>query len=945
MIEDRDVFSLLHPRLRIVIERLGYERPTRIQRIAIPRLLASERHSLIIAPTGSGKTEAALFPILSKILLRGARNPEILYITPLRALNRDLSERLDKIFTSLGLSMGVWHGDTPRSARRRIAGSPPNMIVTTPESLQYILVNKNLAEHLSNIGYVIVDEIHELMPSERGCELIAALERLRRYSRSFIRIGLSGSIGNPDDAARFLAGSMANVDIIIDRSEKPCRITVHSPLPDTDSGSGNRDPFFSARISKIYDILSRNSGSAIIFTNTRDQAERIGSELKSMGVNVGVHHGSLSREARENIERSLREGMLKAVVATSSLELGIDVGSIDLVIQYLSPRQAIKMLQRVGRSGHREDLESRGYIIASENIYDIAESMVIARRACSRRSYREIERLGIRSMPLDVLAHQLVGLVLEMDSIYIEDAVKTLSRAYCFRDLDEAVVNKVVSFLSDIGVIKVSEKDGRKILSRGRRARQYYYKVTMIVDTKSYRVIDIASNRAVGELDERFVAKEISEGAVIVLGGSLWRVVGIEDDRVYIEAAESSEGSIPRWVGQQIPVDSRIAREVCMLYRLIASGSKIVSSYPGDGETLKRLAEAVRRHTEIGIPLPGDGVIIIESWREHGVNMSIIHACIGSKANEALGLYISSHMPGSISYRATPYGVIIASQAFIGSRDIASILTMWRDRDEIYSRVIGSARSSGLYRWHLVAAAKKMGMVDKDVPFDEALKHARLFENTLVGEEAIGDMIYEELDLETLVKTLEEIKAGRTRIVALDLSRPSPLGEEIYRGVSGFERVRSQFIPRSIAAELIRRRLEEKEAQLVCIICGHTYREKVSRLPERVLCPSCGSVFVGVNKYGYERAEDLVRRIARNPGILRDPKGLSDDEKEAIDMLRKTANLVASYGRKAVLVLMARGVGPEAARDILANHHGDEDLYMKILEREKIYLSTRKYWD
>ncbi len=163
----------------------------------------------------------------------------------------------------------------------------------------------------------------------------------------------------------------------------------------------------------------------------------------------------------------------------------------------------------------------------------------------------------------------------------------------------------------------------------------------------------------------------------------------------------------------------------------------------------------------------------------------------------------------------------------------------------------------------------------------------------MVGEEAIGDMIYEELDLETLVKTLEEIRAGGARIVALDLERPSPLGEEIYRGVSGFERVRSRFIPRSVAAELIKRRLEEKEAQLVCIICGHTYREKVSRLPERVSCPSCGSVFVGVNKYGYEGAEDLVRRIARNPGILRDLKGLSDEEKEAIktqDCLRGIAS-------------------------------------------------------
>jgi len=943
--EAGDVFSLLHPRLRNAIQKLGYERPTRIQRIAIPALLRSSGHALIIAPTGSGKTEAALFPILSKILEAGGGDPRVLYITPLRALNRDLRVRLDRLFGELGLAVGVWHGDTPRSAKKRMEAKPPTMVITTPESMQYILVNKNLAPQLTNIGYVVVDEIHELVPSERGAEIAAALERLKRYSASFRRIGLSGTIGNPEEAARFLGGSSQSVEVIMDRSGKPCTAYVYSPLPSEAPDEGP-DPFFEARVSKIVEILGRFSGSAIIFTNTRDQAERLGAELRRRGLGVGVHHGSLSRDSREAVERDLREGRIPAIVATSSLELGIDVGSVELAIQYMSPRQALKMLQRMGRSGHREEARSVGYIIASENIYDIAESAVIARRACSPEPYRGIERLAPREMPLDVLAHQLAGLVLEDGSISIDEAARILSKAYPFRGLTPSAVEKVAEFLAGIGVLKISGEAGSKTISRGRRARRYYYGATMIVDTKSYRVIEIAGGRPVGELDERFVAKEVSPGAVIVLAGSLWRVVEVGDERVYVEAVERAEGSVPRWIGQQIPVDRRVSREVCsLLITLARDPGKAAERYPVDLETFRRAAEVVQRHVSSGYPLPGDGLILVEAWREAGVSMAIIHACIGSKANEALGLYISSHLGPLASYRATPYGVVVATQHRLGASELAGILRSWGDLGEVEARVIGAARSSGSYRWHLVAVAKKMGAVDRDYSFEEALKHARHFETTVVGEEALRDMVYEELDLAVLKDLLARIKSGVARVAALDLLEPTPLGAEIYRGVSGFERVRSQAIPRGILAEIVRRRLEEKEAVLVCIMCGYTYSARVRDLPEKIVCPACGSVFVGVNKYGYESARELVRKIARNPQAIRDPRALADDEKEAITMLIRTANLVASYGRKAVLVLMGRGVGPESASDIIASSRDDEDLYLKILEREKVYMSTRRYWD
>ncbi len=948
--DPNNVFDLLNPVLRQAIKRLGYEKPTRIQRKAIPILLRTKKHSIVIAPTGSGKTEAVLFPVISRILDSGVRGLQILYITPLRALNRDLRNRLEKLFQSLGFSLGVLHGDTPQSSRRRIAGSPPTMIITTPETLQYIIVNKDLRQHLASIGYVIVDEVHELMGSERGAELISALERLKRYSPRFMRIGLSGTIGNPGDAALFLAGSLSSVEIIIDSSSKPCEVSVISPLPGSvDPGGDGSDPFFASRISKIEEIVRNTSGTVIIFTNTRDQAERLGAELRRRGLAVGVHHGSLSRTTREEIERGLREGELKSVVATSSLELGIDVGSIDTIIQYMSPRQALKMVQRIGRSGHREDLVSKGYIIASENIYDLAESVVIARRTCSSNQHRGIERIKIRKNPLDVLAHQIAGLVLEYDEISIDEIIDTLSRAYCFRELEAQVVERVVEFLRDIGVISVAENQGRKILRKGRRTRRYYYSVTMIVDTKNYEVVDLMSNRIIGELDERFVAKEISPGVAIVLGGSIWRVLEIEGEKIYVEHVESIEGSIPKWIGQQIPVDRRIAREVCSLFKLIAmsgkNSSKVISTYPMDQGSFERLSSLINSHISRGYPLPGERLILIEGWREPGLSIAVIHTCLGSRGNETLGLYISSFTGPLISYRATPYALILASTRSLSLRDLERLLSSWESEDEVISRVINAARSSGAYKWYMVAAAKKMGLMDKDVSFDEAMKYVKYLEGTVVNEEAIGDMVHEELDIDSLLEMLRGIKRGDIRIVTLDLAEPTPLGEEIYRGVSGFERVRSQSIPTDLAAELVKRRLEEKEAQLVCIMCGYSENRRVKDLPESLSCPSCGSVFLGVNKYGYEGARDLVRRIAKDPRVLKDPRALSDDEKKVVDLLRRSADLVATYGKKAVLVMMGRGIGPETARDILSSSISDTDMYLKILEKEKTYISTKKYWD
>lgn len=934
-------FDLLDERLRGILARLGYSRPTRIQELAIPRILSNDRHKLVVAPTGSGKTEAAVLPVISRIM-RSPRPLNVIYVTPLRALNRDLLSRMRRIFEEASLSIGVIHGDTPQRARRSMTESPPNMIITTPETLQYLLVNERLRASLRNVEYLIVDEVHELVGSERGVELSAAMERLRRLSgRGFVRIGLSGSIGKPEEAAPVIGGSEP-VEVIVDPGPRRCSILVVSPLPNPDQGG--RDPMFDARIRVLEKAIGSSGGSVIVFTNTRDQAEILGIELRRRGFDVAVHHGSLSREERERAEEDLRRGRVKVVIATSSLELGIDVGSADLVIQYMSPRQAIKMLQRVGRSGHREWEEAKGVIVASENIYDIAESAVIARRACSGKIWKEIERARPREGSLDAMAHQIAGLVLEREGIKISEAREILSRTYAFRGIRSEDVERVARFLESIWVLRILEDRGELRLFRGRRIKRYYYGVSMIVDTRSYSVVDVVSNRKVGELDERFVAKEVVQGATIVLAGSLWRVVGVESDRVYVEAVEEAEASIPKWMGQQIPVDRRIAREVCALLRQASEKSPRVSEYPLDRDALERILRAVEEHVSRGFPVPGEDLVVVEAWRDAGFGVSLIHTCLGSKGNEALGLYIAGRM-GSASYRATPYAVVIAASREISPQEILKILVSWGDENEIRERVLSFAKQSGIYRWHLAAAAKKMGIVDRDYPLDEAVKYAKHFESTIVGEEAVRDMIYEELDLEALTRLLSRIKRGVARVSVIGFGAPTPLGGEIYRGVAGFERVRSQLVPKEVLASLIKRRLEEKEARLVCIMCGSEEKARVKDLPERIACKRCGSVFVGVDEKGSLWISELVKKISRNPGLLRDPIALRDDEKEAFRLLRDSAELVANYGRRAVMTLMGRGVGPETAKRILRSSLSEEDMLAKIYEAEKNYIATKKYWD
>ena len=378
------VFNLFSKDLQKVVKE-RFEKPTPIQEKAIPAIL-SGKNVLILASTGSGKTESSLLPIFDKWLKEKPNPISILYITPLRALNRNLQDRLYWWATKLDMDISTRHGDTTQYERSKQADNPPDFLISTPETLQSILVGRVMREHLRNVKCVVVDEVHEIVGSKRGVQLSIGLERLRNLTgKEFQIVGLSATVGSQQEVASFLSGGRP-CEIVDVTVGKKINVSVESPEPKKEdkelAESGSIPIQVAARLNRMLN-LSKNKESVLIFTNTRESAEVLSSRLKLLDKNIEAHHSSLARDVRIETEKKFKEKQIKNLVCTSSLELGIDIGSIDFVLQYMSPRQVSKLLQRVGRSGHDLERVSEGVIISGDTD-DVFESAAIAKLALER---------------------------------------------------------------------------------------------------------------------------------------------------------------------------------------------------------------------------------------------------------------------------------------------------------------------------------------------------------------------------------------------------------------------------------------------------------------------------------------------------------------------------------------------------------------------------------
>ncbi len=892
-------------KLREALREIGIEELTEFQQEAFEKIAAG-RDVLIVAPTGSGKTEAAIVPIFQKLLeMEEKEGIVILYITPLRALNRDMLRRLRKLAEILGISIDVRHGDTPDSVRAKQSKKPPLVLITTPETFQILFLGKKLRNALKNVKYVVVDEVHELADSERGVQLTVALERLREIT-DFQLIALSATVSNPKKFARFLG---SDADVVEGEIEKRYSFKVVKPENSGDIAEKlNVSEDVAAELELIKEIVESHR-SSLIFVNTRQTAEALGVKLKKL-IDVEVHHGSLSREARVEAEEKFARGELKALICTSSMELGIDIGHVDVVIQYGSPRQVVRLIQRVGRSGHGLGKKSVGYIVAS-SFDDILESMAIVKRAKEGK----LEEPEIHYASLDVLANQICAIALEYGRIDVEKAYRIIKRAYPYRNLKFEDFDTICQFLANIGRIFY---DGSEIAAR-RRTRKYFYdNISMIPDERRYKVIDVTTGRNIGMLDESFLST--FNGEVFAMRGELWRVLSV-DDVVRVEPV-AMEGEIPSWAGEEIPVPFEVAQDVGKLRVWIAGliravGSKkaieiIAEEYDVNVAACREIVGKIEEQMSSGFSIPSHNHLTIEG--SDGV--VVVNACFGHKVNETIGrilaLLLSARRGGNVSVEIDPYRIKLSP----AQPEVVEEIMLSVEPESVEFLAERALLETKLMQWKVVNAARKFGLIDKDEDLSRInLKNLVLkLRDTPVYKEALRELFVEKLDVVRAKQIFEDLGSDITYSVYRNLSPISLAARQHAADILAAK-------PTAAILKAFRKRIENELCRVQCLNCGASYSEKVANF-NRFSCIKCGSRMIAVYS-GRRKPEDIKK-----------------------EELFKIANLVMSYGKRAVYALNAYGVGAETAARILSKYYGsDEEFFKALLEAERNYVRTRRFWD
>ncbi|RLI29709.1 ATP-dependent helicase, partial [Candidatus Bathyarchaeota archaeon] len=744
--------------VRRLAELKGFKQPTPPQEKAIPEILAG-KNVLIIAPTATGKTEAAILPILSMLVEMPEKPPgvKILYITPLRALNRDLLERLEWWCTHLDIRLSVRHGDTDRNERTKQARRPPDLLITTPETLQAILPARIMGKHLKSVRWVIVDEIHEMVDSKRGSQLSLALERLRRITGVEPQlIGLSATIGEPEKVAKFLVGVGRDVKVVKVPVARQMRLSVVYPEPTEEdhrlAAKLYTHPEVAARLRVIRRLL-RGRRSTLLFTNTRSISEVLASRFRVWDIDLplSIHHGSLSKPSRLSAERGLKNGELKALVCTSSLELGIDVGRIDLVIQYMSPRQVTRLVQRVGRSGHRIGRVAEGVTITMDSD-DTLEAMVVSRRALNE----EMEPVRVPECPYDALCHQIAGLLLEKRRWELKEILELFRRAYPYRNLTMEDLRKVVDYMHNRTrrLAWFAEEDLVILKPRNSRPlyRYYFEHLSMIPDEKQYLVVDEEDDSPIGILDEAFMAEYGKPGVKFIIRGSPWVIVDLVGDKVYVRRDDDPTGAIPSWVGEEIPVPFEVAREVgsirAYVEEALKSGvseeeiaEKLSEEYPADVETALRAIRETVEQFRRGLPIPTDRRIVVEGWE----NYVIIHAHLGTLTNRSLaylvGHLISQRTGLAIPLQHDPYRILIQTGGGRSAQEVADLLRELASLPESSreDRLEASTIRTGIFKRRTLHVAKRFGAIKKwaDLSSISLKSLLRSFEGTAIYEEAL----------------------------------------------------------------------------------------------------------------------------------------------------------------------------------------------------------------
>lgn len=846
---DKEILDILHPLVREWFLS-KYRTFTPPQRYAIVEAYKGN-NILISSPTGSGKTLAAFLAAISMLIEKAEKNElkdevYVVYVSPLRALNNDIRRNLEeplneiyKLAEEKGLKLqeiriAVRTGDTTQHERQKQTRKPPHILITTPETLAIVLSSPKFSKYLTNVKYLIVDEIHAIAENKRGVHLTLSMERLQRLQKGkMVRIGLSATIHPLEEVAKFLVGVGRDCIVADVTFEKKMDIKVLSPIDDFFKYSAEEIS------DKLYNLLAelvKNSKTTLIFTNTRSATERVVYHLKKrLNLPIKAHHSSLSREVRLEVEEDLKHGRLKAVISSTSLELGIDIGYIDLVVLLGSPKSINRALQRIGRSGHRLHEVSVGRIVVVDQD-DLVECTVLAKEAMERR----LDKIRIPKKCLDVLCQHIVGMAIEK-KWSVDEALALIKKAYPYKDLTKEELISVLRYLSG----KYSELEKENVYAKiwfdekdevfGRRSKLlrpiYYLNVGTIPDEVAISVIT-RDGKFIGKVEEEF-AESLIEGDIFVLAGRTFRFLHASGMSLIVEEVEGEKPTVPSWFSEQLPLSYDLALRIQRFRRqieeMIDDNKDVVEFLMKEYKLDESAAKAIYNYfveQKIFSEIPTDKKLVVERF-EGEKNYYFFHTLIGRRANNAVARVFAYRVGAmkncnvQISINDNGFALILPNGITLSDEEIRNLFDLSNfkedlkkaiEKTEIFRRRFRhvAVRSFMILRNYL---GREKSVWKQQLSADILLNLLRKkYPDFPVLKETYREIMEDSMDLENAIDYLSKIEK-EIEIKIVKVPYPSPFSFNLY--VLGEEDVVLMEDKRKILRELherVLRLIEESKA-------------------------------------------------------------------------------------------------------------------------------------
>jgi ATP-dependent Lhr-like helicase len=863
---DEEIYSNLHPFLRQWFKKKfgSFSEPQKFGIMPIHE----KKNTLIFAPTGTGKTLTAFTSVINELsYLAESEKLEdrvyCIYISPLKALSRDINVNLTEPLTEIKniakennqkmeIRVGARTGDTTASEKAKMLKHPPHILITTPESFAIVLTSSKFRELLKKVEWVIVDEIHSIASSKRGVHLTLSMERLNVLC-NFTRIGLSATVAPLEEVAKFLVGNENGITrkckIVDAQFIKKMDLKVLNPVADIINTPYDK---VHQKMYELIDNLIQSHKTTLIFTNTRSATERVVHYLKDkfpehytekLGEKdtrslIGAHHGSLSASHRIQIETTLKEGKLKCIVSSTSLELGIDIGYIDLVILLGSPKSVARALQRIGRSGHKLHETAKGRIIVLDRD-DLVECSVLLKAAIEKK----IDKVNIPKNCLDVLAQQIYGMAIE-DVYSLEKVYEVVKRSYNYETLTRKDFDSIISYLAGEYVSLEErhvyakiwiDKETGNIGKKGKLARMIYMTNIGTIPDESFVNVKL-NEENIGKIDEGFLEK-LRKGDVFVLGGETYEFMYAKGMNAYVKASAGRPPTVPSWASEMLPLSFDLSLEIQRFRKYMDEQFKAKKTkeevmgfvneylYVDDygANSIYEYFKEQFMYSEI----PTDKKIVIEHFKEERNKYVVFHTLFGRRVNDvlsrALAFAISRQQHHDVEMTISDNGFILsysgnlqALKAFksLRSKDLEKIMDLALDKTEILKRRFRHCAARSLmilrnYMGHMKTVGRQQ--VSSMILLSAVKK---ISENFPILAEARREVLQDLMDIDSARHVLKEVEAEKIKLVETYKDFPSPFAFHlVIQGYSDIFKIedKAQFLKRM--HEKVLARIENPKAK------------------------------------------------------------------------------------------------------------------------------------